>query len=461
MRDTSRSAHSNAHSQISSLKLIPSRIVSRVYGAANTVTLPVNARTIIYRTWAWFFHAALHEAGESDLTTYPHLQAFFTRTLVAGVRPIAVDPALVSPCDGRVVSLSSVASPPFVLSQVKGVEYYVSDFLGVDVPQLQAGNALHSAVIYLSPGDYHRFHSPTEWVATSRAHFAGQLLPVNPVVARLLPALFCANERVALLGSWRHGFFSYTAVGATNVGSIRVNFDAELTTNSFRHDWGCGFSAWDAAGMCGGAVAARRAAPLADACVYEPPVPLARGSEVGHFCLGSTIVLVFEAPTSFRWAVSAGDVVRYGEPLGTVPSPRPAAAVDLHPSSGAAIRLDSDFLPGENGHGVYGGFPMSIILSANCDEKDGDGPGSSVLSGVPHRISRAVSAATNTSCFSSCLSISGSDDGDGADRDSASDAGDSASCTLGSDTIDDSSPLADDCSINSLSNGVQYARLEI
>ena len=50
-------------------------------------------------------------------------------------------------------------------------------------------------------------------------------MSVNPGVARLVKELFCLNERVALSGQWQHGFFSLTAVGATNVGSIRVYFD--------------------------------------------------------------------------------------------------------------------------------------------------------------------------------------------------------------------------------------------
>lgn len=59
----------------------------------------------------------------------------------------------------------------------------------------------------------------------SSSSSSGSLMSVNPGVARLVKELFCLNERVALLGQWQHGFFSLTAVGATNVGSIRIYFD--------------------------------------------------------------------------------------------------------------------------------------------------------------------------------------------------------------------------------------------
>lgn len=88
------------------------------------------------------------------------------------------------------------------------------------------GNKLFFTVVYLAPGDYHRFHSPTNWVVERRRHFAGELFSVSPWMANKLQDLFVLNERVALLGRWRHGFFSMIPVGATNVGSIRVNFDS-------------------------------------------------------------------------------------------------------------------------------------------------------------------------------------------------------------------------------------------
>jgi phosphatidylserine decarboxylase len=196
--------------------------------------------------------------------------------------------------------------------------------------------ALHYIVVYLAPGDYHRFHSPTAWVAEKRRHFAGELYSVSPYLQRTLPGLFTLNERVVLLGRWRWGFFSMTPVGATNVGSIVINFDNELRTNSLLTDTAADRAAEEAAA---------RGEPYSGyaEATYESASPilhghaLRRGEEMGGFQLGSTIVLVFEAPKGVRpsfdegwsgekekrkggwnWNVEKGQKVKMGEALGWV-----------------------------------------------------------------------------------------------------------------------------------------------
>lgn len=83
---------------------------------------------------------------------------------------------------------------------------------------------MYQCVIYLAPGDYHRFHSPAEWQPQLRRHFHGELLSVSPKIAQWLPELFCLNERALYMGQWEHGFFSFTAVGKCKNNMQAFNF---------------------------------------------------------------------------------------------------------------------------------------------------------------------------------------------------------------------------------------------
>jgi hypothetical protein len=49
---------------------------------------------------------------------------------------------------------------------------------------------------------------------------------------------------------------------------------------------------------------------------YDSPIQLKRGDDVGLFELGSTIVLIFEAPVNFGWSIGSGEKVSVGLPLG-------------------------------------------------------------------------------------------------------------------------------------------------
>ncbi|EAU34287.1 phosphatidylserine decarboxylase proenzyme 1, mitochondrial precursor [Aspergillus terreus NIH2624] len=201
-------------------------------------------------------------------------------------------------------------------------------------PKPTSNNALYYVVIYLAPGDYHRFHSPVPWVVESRRHFAGELFSVSPYLQRHLPGLFTLNERVVLLGRWRWGFFSYTPVGATNVGSIKVNFDAELRTNSLTTDTAADMAAHLAAKR-GEQYPGFVEATYLHASRTLGGHPLQRGEEMGGFQLGSSIVLVFEAPMGTRksfdagweegkreggwnWSIEKGQRIKVGQKLGYV-----------------------------------------------------------------------------------------------------------------------------------------------
>ena len=182
-----------------------------------------------------------------------------------------------------------------------------------------SNSTLYYIVVYLAPGDYHRFHSPASWICSTRRHFAGELYSVSPYVQRTLPGLFTLNERVVLLGRWKHGFFSYTPVGATNVGSIKINFDRELRTNSLNTDTEADREA-ELAKERGEQYVGYSEASYESASKVLGGYALRKGEEMGGFQLGSSIVLVFEGPREpkWRWGVERGQRVRVGDALGFV-----------------------------------------------------------------------------------------------------------------------------------------------
>ncbi|XP_027719774.1 phosphatidylserine decarboxylase proenzyme, mitochondrial isoform X2 [Vombatus ursinus] len=314
--------------EVTLYKSVPTRLLSRAWGRLNQVELPTWLRKPVYSLYIWTFGVNMKEAAVEDLDHYRNLSEFFSRKLKPQARPVCGLHSVISPSDGKILNFGQVQNCE--VEQVKGVTYSLESFLGPrdtpdDLPlsggsgngggqasaatarssfqsQLvtKEGNELYHCVIYLAPGDYHCFHSPTDWRVAHRRHFPGSLMSVNPGVARWIKELFCHNERVVLTGDWKHGFFSLTAVGATNVGSIRIYFDRDLHTNSPRYSKGSynDFSFITHSNKEG--------------------IPMRKGEHLGEFNLGSTIVLIFEAPKDFNFHLKPGQKIRFGEALGSL-----------------------------------------------------------------------------------------------------------------------------------------------
>ena len=279
--------------QVTCYRSLPLRHVSRLWGWINDVNLPVFLRSWIISLYVRSFGCNLEEAECTDLQKYNNLGQFFRRRLKTGCRVIDDLSEMVSPCDGKVLHWGSVDAGSGVVEQVKGISYSLKHFLGKE-PELSSSSErcrrLYQCVLYLAPGDYHGFHSPADWSVETRRHFPGDLLSVNPGIVRRIPALFCLNERVVYSGTWRHGFISMTAVGATNVGSVKVVLDPELATNTRK---------WET--------------DTFHQKVWDQGKGVKKGEYFGEFNLGSTIVLIFEAPHDFEFNfASEGDTVRVG-----------------------------------------------------------------------------------------------------------------------------------------------------
>uniref|UniRef100_A0A0D3AN91 phosphatidylserine decarboxylase n=1 Tax=Brassica oleracea var. oleracea TaxID=109376 RepID=A0A0D3AN91_BRAOL len=152
----------------------------------------------------------------------------------------------VSPMDGTVLRFGELKESRGMIEQVKGHSYSapgkdeseeeaVADKIdkswlrfSLASPKLRESisaspmKGIYYCVIYLRPGDYHRIHSPADWNALVRRHFAGRLFPVNECATRTIKNLYVENEMVVLEGIWKQGFMALAADGATNIGSIQV-----------------------------------------------------------------------------------------------------------------------------------------------------------------------------------------------------------------------------------------------
>jgi len=213
--------------------------------------------------------------------------AFFTRRLKPGVRPIDSDAtAIVSPADGRIEAAGIVDSSARLL--IKGCEYTVGELLG-DEEATAALTGGFYFVVYLSPRDYHRVHAPVAGGVDRVHHVDGTLYPVNDIGVRHVRSLFARNERVAIhQDSAEHGRTCTIMVGAIGVGRISLSFDSTVISNS--------------------------SLPTGRRVYAESGRPsIERGGELGMFHLGSTAIVFVKPSARSEFVRSIGDSVRMGE----------------------------------------------------------------------------------------------------------------------------------------------------
>jgi phosphatidylserine decarboxylase len=282
MRSVSRA---RAAAEWLAASLVSSPALSRATGRLCDLRLPSALLSPLIRAYARAFGADLSEAA-LPVDAYPSFNAFFTRALAEGRRPVARDCGTVaSPCDARVSVIGPVPADG-QLEQVKGRHYSLEALLGSPSAAAPFRAGVH-ATLYLSPAMYHRVHSPVDGRIRSWRYVPGRLFPVNGPGVRAIPGLFTRNERVCLFYETEdHGRGAVVLVGAANVGRMSLAF-SDLVTNR---------------GAAAGLV--------------EPPqaVEVARGDEIGAFNLGSTVVVLL-ADRSLVPAVAPGELVRMGQPL--------------------------------------------------------------------------------------------------------------------------------------------------
>ena len=244
--------------------------------------------TAIIRWFVRRYGVNMAEAADPDVRAYPSFNAFFTRALRAGARPLA-DAPWVCPVDGAVSQVGPIDADR--VFQAKGHTYSAAALLGGRADWAQPFQGGHFATIYLSPKDYHRIHMPCAGTLRRMVYVPGELFSVNPATARQVPGLFARNERVVCLFDTDHGPLALVLVGATIVGSMATVWHGVVNPP-------------------------RR--PAVTEWTYAPgEVQLAQGAEMGRFLLGSTVVLLWPQSSGLQWAGdwSAGRPTRMGEAM--------------------------------------------------------------------------------------------------------------------------------------------------
>lgn len=204
---------------------------------------------------------------EEPLDSFPTLHDFFVRKLKIASRPIS-ESTVVSPVDGKIEIAGDLQEGTKFL--VKGQHYSLADLVGDQALAEQYQNGKY-AVLYLSPADYHRIHSPVNGNVKKQFVRGKKSYPVNAAGLQYGKSPLSGNYRMITELETEFGNMLVVKVGAMFVNSIKLTETGNV---------------WQ------------------------------KGSEVGYFSFGSTVVLFFEENSiKFVEDMSNGQRIKVGETL--------------------------------------------------------------------------------------------------------------------------------------------------
>jgi phosphatidylserine decarboxylase len=274
-------------------RLTPQRTLSDFIGWWASINVPRALHGTVLKTFVQTYNIDASEA-ELALDQYPSVNAFFTRKLKPGARPIDSDSnSVVAPADGKIVATGLVGKGGSI--EAKNVSLSAKDLLADPaLAEKFEGGAFQ--VTYLSPRDYHRVHTPLAGKVVAWHHVPGQLFPVNDATVRREPDLFARNERFISVFSGQAGSFAVVMVAAVGVGHITSGYDEDVKTH--------------------------KSVPLGQvrSKVFATPPDLDKGAEVGIFHLGSTAIILFEPGRVILNPSEAAKPIRMGARVGRLAS---------------------------------------------------------------------------------------------------------------------------------------------
>jgi len=270
--------------------ILPHKLLSRLVNWLMRVKTKWLKNFIITRI-AKSYNVNMDEAYSSNLDDYPHFNAFFTRKLKDGVRPIDKNNnTIISPVDGAISQCGNIKQGR--IFQAKGFDFSVEELLACDKDTASYYKNGTFATIYLSPKDYHRMHAPVDCTVTKTIHIPGRLFSVAKWTAQSIPRLFARNERLVCYLDTEFGQVAYILVGAIMVSSMETVFNG-LVTPPY----------------------AKQVTQVA----LNENTTLKKGDEVGRFNMGSTVILLFPpGAVALEKDLTEDKVVKLGEKIATI-----------------------------------------------------------------------------------------------------------------------------------------------
>lgn len=270
-------------------KMLPKAFISRVFGYISLLPLP---KGLMKKIIAWYSLKYGVNLGEAEIPAegYKNLNKFFTRTLKAGARIIDQDRlSVVATTDSRVDQYGDIKDDSIL--QAKGVDYSLREL----IPSIEAEKFINGKYItlYLSPGDYHRIHTPVAGKITGFFNIPGKLFTVQEFMVKGLKGLFAINERLITYIETDYGAVAVCKIGAINVGKISLSYDKSVTNKFFRNK-------------------------KEHMYAVDKMPSVEKGDEIGIFNLGSTVIILFAKGMMEFSSLEAGQKVKMGEKIGTL-----------------------------------------------------------------------------------------------------------------------------------------------
>lgn len=257
-------------------------------------------KNFLIRSFIRRFAVDLREAQQEAIGAFPDFNAFFTRELKSGIRPIAgPDAAVVSPVDGQISQIGVIHGGDII--QAKGRSYTAASLFGDGGDGSAPFADGRFITLYLAPRNYHRVHLPLRGRLEQMTYLPGRLFSVNADSTDRINGLFARNERILCRFVTDCGPMIVCMVGALLVGGMETVWHGQVTPAGVRRRMRCDYNDG------------------------RKPITYDKGAEIARFNMGSTVILLFEKD-AVEWEsdLAPGTTVKMGQKIGTASSTFPS-----------------------------------------------------------------------------------------------------------------------------------------